>query len=51
MADELKKLYSQLDLLNIRLRGIEDDMNLKIKEGENLYKRRIELLKEIEELE
>ena len=51
MANKLEKLEQQLSLVNIRLRGIEDDMNLKAKEGESFYRRKNEIVKKIKELE
>lgn len=51
MANELEKLYNQLSLVNIRLRGIEDDINLKAKEGESFFRRKKEIEKKIQEFE
>lgn len=50
MTNELEKLEQQLFLVNIRLRNVEDDMNLKAKEGERFYRRGEELSKKIKEL-
>jgi MoaA/NifB/PqqE/SkfB family radical SAM enzyme len=51
MEKTVEELKEELETVSLRLNGIIDEVALKTREGDSLYKRKIDLIEKIDRLE